>query len=155
MVCPARIAPGLEIGMAETDVIEPVGAGDHSRSLSSPRGQSVKGSGSLDRRTGKAMGGAKPLSSPGRENISIYRISDFAYVTCVPSRQRGAYRDRHDTRGGEAVDGKAPTDERRPSRTAKSCGPGAPEIRRQARADACASHGRRWQTEWFTEESTL
>ena len=44
----------------------------------------------------------------------------------IPPQARGAHRDRHGARGGDAVDAKVPTDERRVRGRAKSCGPGAP-----------------------------
>ena len=44
----------------------------------------------------------------------------------IPPQARGAHRDRHSARGGDAVDAKVLTDERRCRGRAKSCGPGAP-----------------------------
>ena len=44
----------------------------------------------------------------------------------IPPQARGAHRDRHGARGGDAVDAKVLTDERRVRGRAKSCGPGAP-----------------------------
>src|SRR5581483_5791064 len=41
--------------------------------------------------------------------------------------------------GWNAVDAEMPFDERHAPRTAKSCGPGAPTLWRQAADDACAS----------------
>ena len=52
-----------------------------------------------------------------------------------------------------AVDAKALTDERQPSRTAKSCGPGAPMSGVKFLAKPEGFAGTRWQTEWFTGES--
>jgi len=40
------------------------------------------------------------LSRPTRKNISLFRISDFQYFAAHPASTQGAYRDRHDTRGG-------------------------------------------------------
>jgi hypothetical protein len=45
-----------------------------------------------------------------------------------PGPKEGTYRERHIRWAGDAVDADALTDERRDLRTAKSCGPGAPEI---------------------------
>ena len=50
-----------------------------------------------------------------------------------------------------AVDVKALTDERRSLRTAKSCGPGAPM---QALSLREMLRERRWQSSWFTGETT-
>jgi hypothetical protein len=52
-----------------------------------------------------------------------------------------------------AVDAIVLTDERRRLRTAKSCGPGAPRSGAKFSRSQSASQERRWQTEWFTEES--
>ena len=66
------------------------------------------------------------LSILSRENISVFRKTEQVYGSRIPLRLQRAYRDRHETWGGDAVDVKALTDERRLLRTAKSCGPGAP-----------------------------
>src|SRR6185437_17119635 len=69
---------------------------------------------------------SKIVSIRLRKNISIFQKWKSVYGLRHPAPFRGAYRDRHDTWGGDAVDANAPTDERRRLRTAKSCGPGAP-----------------------------
>jgi hypothetical protein len=52
-----------------------------------------------------------------------------------PASIRGAYRDRHGRWVRDAVDAMAAQDERRHSRTAKSCGPGAPTLALSWRSD--------------------
>jgi len=48
-------------------------------------------------------------------------------LSVIPPQPGGAHRDRHDVRGGDAVDVAALTDERASHGRAKSCGPGAPK----------------------------
>src|SRR3954454_20930193 len=65
------------------------------------------------------------------ENWTFY-FSEIMVFSRHPVSRRGAFRDRHGTRGGDAVDvrrrsaGLARTNDA--SRTVKSCGPGAPEL---------------------------
>jgi hypothetical protein len=65
------------------------------------------------------------------ENSTFY-FSEIMVFSRHPVSRRGAFRDRHGTRGGDAVDvrrrsaGLARTNDA--SRTVKSCGPGAPEL---------------------------
>ena len=45
----------------------------------------------------------KIVVQPSRENISISFFQKMWFSVAIPPHRRGALRDRHDTRGGEAV----------------------------------------------------
>ena len=62
------------------------------------------------------------LPQSARVAISVNR----KHLRHYPASSKGAHRDRHEARGGNAVDATALTDERRCRGRAKSCGPGAP-----------------------------
>src|ERR1700735_5260747 len=72
------------------------------------------------------------------------------YVVRIPAQHRGAFRDRHERRAGDAMDAGGAKDESADLRTAKSCGPDAPTL---ASSVAEVSARRRWQTSPVTGES--
>jgi|SRR5579883_2043343 len=101
----------------------------------------------------RPTGGGEGLSSPAHKNISIYRNSDSAHIAAIPLRfAEGRFADVTRREAGmrwtRMCRGRTAW-----RRTAKSCGPGAPKLRRQVQAKLKASRGRRWQTRRFTEES--
>ena len=93
-----------------------------------------------------------PFVQPLREKYCCFEFSEFvlSHPRSVPAR--GAYASSRNAERN-AVDAKALTDERRLLRTVKSCGPGAPRSGAKLAKMPRASRRRRWQTEWFTEES--
>jgi hypothetical protein len=94
------------------------------------------------------------LSIPFNQNISVFRNSEKAYKRIRPaSFRRGVSRTSHTLDAGCGGRGCA-EDERRYSRTAKACGPGAPTL---APSLDGRSKGFREATvankHWLTEES--
>ena len=79
------------------------------------------------------------------ENWAFY-FSEIMVLSRHPVSRRGAFRDRHGTRGGGAVDARVAAQVLRGrtthSRTVKSCGPGAPELA-PSPASVLAHHVRR------------
>src|SRR3984885_14662231 len=74
-----------------------------------------------------------PVQSPSAKIFSFPSDANHLHIPCHPGPHRGAFRDRHGRRAGDAVDagGAAQTfcaDEALISRTAKSCGPDAPTL---------------------------
>ena len=91
-----------------------------------------------------------PVQSP----LQKYSRSHLTQITsmspAIPAQHRGAFRDRHERRAGDAMDAGGAADESVILRTAKSCGPDAPTL---ASSVAEVSARRRWQTSPVTGES--
>jgi hypothetical protein len=85
-----------------------------------------------------------------------YSRSFLSQITClsfaIPAQHRGAFRDRHGRRAGDAMDAGGAKDEGATLRTAKSCGPDAPTLASSSREASFlrVSWGRRWQTSPIT-----
>ena len=71
---------------------------------------------------------------------------------CRPGPHRGAFRDRHGRRAGDAMDAGGARDESAYLRTAKSCGPDAPTLASSWRK---RFRRRRWQESPVTGESAI
>jgi hypothetical protein len=67
---------------------------------------------------------AEIVSSPSHKNISVLPKHELGYTIGHPVPARGAFRERHRRRGGDAVDAVATRDGRCLLRMAKSCGSG-------------------------------
>jgi hypothetical protein len=77
--------------------------------------------------TGKSPRTCAALSSPCSKNISLNPSGKSALPACPSHPTRGALRTSRHARW-DAVDAEFAKDERKRSRTAKSCGPGAPTL---------------------------
>jgi len=74
--------------------------------------------------TGKS---AKTCPAPAKKIFRLTRRANQRYLLAPSHPMRGALRNVTNARW-DAVDAKGATDERSPTRTAKSCGPGAPVL---------------------------
>jgi len=84
------------------------------------------------------------------QKFFYFLFSEIVFTLAHSAPTRGAYASSR-TWSGNAVDVMVPTDERHFLRTAKSCGPGAPM---QALSLREMLRERRWQSSWFTGETT-
>jgi hypothetical protein len=70
--------------------------------------------------------------SPVQPHSQKYSGSLLRQITCItlaiPAQHRGAFRDRHERRAGDAVDAGSATDESAHLRTVKSYGPDTPTL---------------------------
>ena len=93
------------------------------------------------------------MSSPGIENNSLYQNFVFGYIEVIPPHSEGR-RPSSRTRDGDAVDADGACDERRQTRTAKTCGPDV-AVLASTHLEATASQGATEAKEPFSGESTL
>ena len=71
-----------------------------------------------------------PVQPQSGKNISLRQFArnTFVVISSRPAPDKGAYRDRHERWVRDAVDAGCGARRARPTRTAKSCGPGAPML---------------------------
>jgi hypothetical protein len=70
-------------------------------------------------------------------NIASHRTQISSASLAIPARHRGAFRDRHERRAGDAVDAGGAADESAYLRTANSCGPDASMVGVKLRRSVC------------------
>jgi len=77
---------------------------------------------------------------PRPQKYSCSRLTQITSISlAVPAQHRGAFRDRHERRAGDAVDAGCAFDESAGLRTAKSCGPDAPTLASSVRSNPQAT----------------
>src|ERR1700722_700742 len=69
-----------------------------------------------------------PVQSPSAKIFSFPSDPNHLHIAPHPGPHKGAFRDRHGRRAGDAMDASGAADESATLRTAKSCGPDAPTL---------------------------